>query len=76
MGAEPRQALLLAQTRVAPKSLSQDSAQELPGRSPAFLVTFSWERVPSVCAMLLWGGVECVCVLGWGETAQRMGERE
>lgn len=34
-GPEPRQALLLAQTHAVPKSLSQDSAQELPGRSPA-----------------------------------------
>lgn len=25
------------------------------------LVTFRWERVPSVCAMLLRGWVECVC---------------
>lgn len=40
------------------------------------LVTFSWERVPSVCAMLLWGWVECVCVGGGGRRQHRERVRE
>lgn len=71
-GPEPRQAL------VASGSNTHHPQKPVPGFSSGtawqitcLLVTFSWERVPSVCAMLLWGWVECVCLGGgWGDSTE------